>query len=682
MPTNSIGLVYGHSWRGSHLADSTLLNARQLRWATLNGFATLVWPTGHRWLNVVSGNKGFFANYPQLLKSGNPNNASPKYALDVILPATADYDRLVQINAAHLLRDGLNEWKRTHFDPADGDNNTSDQVLFFSKHVADLMAIGTPAISWPEVTLAGITYPAGSIPAQTGVPGCQIGVYAYAGHRLPPTMDCKPGVYTMIALAFSTAGFGSYEELVAAHGANVAAVLLREYWDTETWSHSLPLLNPRMQRGYFDWYDSFHASGAIGMHTEYAANWFANLVGMRYGMQKCKTGTGTYDDALDDIMAHLFSPGGVEDAGARALFDYWGNSSNHYNTLTLRISCDKIAAMAGSPIKTLLEQWMVICKKRLYLPAQTPKASNPNFPDPLPGDPYPAAYSDYMADVVGVRLDEVIHSYAMMRQDANTFIKTNYPKLGFDYLPEPDWFANPTTPTHAEFTAAHAQLIADTPHDTDLDSDDLVLVRGVQTVLFPTIYPEAAYFAGRNAAPFVFIGPGKVIQSELIGGVVADASEIINVSYGPGAHYFVTEFAFWIITNEGGELFMDTLGGVWKDAHIGPSGNYPPHWLYVPQKAATDGTVTMEVVSRWSFLDRNDAGAVYRLDLYYKTHAAYVPPTDLGPGQVYVDNINTGGNINNTGANRWLSKKPDVIILPKPFADEDFPKMAHVVVSP
>jgi hypothetical protein len=286
-------------------------------------------------------------------------------------------------------------------------------------------------------------------------------------------------------------------------------------------------------------------------------------------------------------------------------------------------------------------------------------------------------------------MDEVIHSYAFARQHGRTYIATNYPALAFEPEPHPEFYLNPTVfttaSTQTEFDAAHAQLIADTPHDLDLDDTDLVLIRGIKTVFDPVVYPEADIFAGRYAALFVFVGPGKIICTELVTAPLV--GEVDTVSFGPGIHYYTAPFGFWTITNEGGELFMDTLGGMYVDPNGGPAHNYPPHWLYVPTRAAdaVPPTVTMEAVSRWVFFDKNDAGLNYRLDLYPKNVASpnvYVPPTYLGPGQIMVDNINTTAQINNTGANRWLSKKPDVILLPKPFADEDFPKMAHVVVSP
>jgi hypothetical protein len=306
-----------------------------------------------------------------------------------------------------------------------------------------------------------------------------------------------------------------------------------------------------------------------------------------------------------------------------------------------------------------------------------------------PFDPYPDAYSDYMADVVGTRLDEVIHSYAMARQDGRTYINVNYPALGFEKVPPPEYYTNPTvftpTSTNAEFAAAHAQLLLDTPHDPDLDDDDLVLIRGIRPVTYPTVYPQSSYFGGRYVGAFVFVGPGKVIISELIGGVIGPTSEVTETSYGPGAHFVTSEYDYWAVSNEGGELFMDTLGGMWQDPYEGPT--YPPHWLYVHKKAteAVPHTVTMETGVRWTFYDRNDAGAIYRLDLIPKNSAPpsiYIPPTDLGPGQILVDTLNTRGDINNTGVNRWLSKKADVVLLPKPIADYDFPKMARVVVAP
>ena len=115
MPTNNLGLEYGHSWPPPWNFDVSTLNLRQFKWAILNGFQTQPFPTGSRWVNVVSSNKGFFANYPQLLKSGDPNAASPSCDLANITPigTPTDYNRLVQLNAAFLLSSGLNEWRRT-----------------------------------------------------------------------------------------------------------------------------------------------------------------------------------------------------------------------------------------------------------------------------------------------------------------------------------------------------------------------------------------------------------------------------------------------------------------------------------------------------------------------------------------------------------------------------------------
>jgi hypothetical protein len=72
-----------------------------------------------------------------------------------------------------------------------------------------------------------------------------------------------------------------------------------------------------------------------------------------------------------------------------------------------------------------------------------------------------------MADVVGTRMDEVIHSYAFLRNFGRTYVVVNYPELGFERVPHPEFYLNPTvftpTSTQTEFATIHAQLIADTP---------------------------------------------------------------------------------------------------------------------------------------------------------------------------------------------------------------------------
>ena len=46
------------------------------------------------------------------------------------------------------------------------------------------------------------------------------------------------------------------------------------------------------------------------------------MVGTRYRIQKCKTGWAHTTMRMNDIMTHLFSPGGVEDAAMRGFVGF------------------------------------------------------------------------------------------------------------------------------------------------------------------------------------------------------------------------------------------------------------------------------------------------------------------------------------------------------------------------
>jgi hypothetical protein len=707
MPNNKVFLAYGHSFYDIYIADRDTLTANQERWAVLNGLQLSIYPAGHRWEGVIqpAEYRGFFYLHPQFVKNGtlgiDPASGNAFFDLTVI---GTDYDMLVNFCAGVLVKEGLatstppsglqilfQDWKRTHFDPSDGDLHSSDQVFPFTKAVADRMQAGTTEVTWAAGSAVNgkgqtVTWPAGILPAQPAVAGAQLGIYAYSGHRLPPTASVAPDVFTQIALAFNKTEF-TYQELVDLHGAKADAILLREYWDTQAWSDGQPLINGRMKRGYFDWYDDFQASGAIGINSEYCSNWLVNLVGVRYGTQKCKTSFGTWDDALDDIMAHLFRrpSDSLEDPAVRDLYDFWGTPANLLNKYNLRLSFDFVAEMEDSWYKTLFEQYLVICKKHMYLPGKILKADNPSWPDPAPGDPYPAAIADYAADILGIRMDETFHSFAQLRRDCNGNLSTDYPALWMyrkgtapdesnpgepllpDYTTYPDWFYAPSVPTHEEFVAAHAILTAETPRDADLDSLDLVLVRGVVPVV--EAGPEAPHFYTKKTAPYAFVGPGKVIAKEALGGKPIAGGLVETEVFGEGVH-FMTFGGDWLVSNEGGDLFLDTFGGVRRDPHEGNTS----HWLYVPNRVA--GNVSMEAAPRWRFFDES---GMY--ELYPTWHASYTSPANLGPGQVKVDNGNTSGDFNNTGANRWMSKKPTVALLPRVLADEDFPKRAIVSVT-
>jgi hypothetical protein len=630
MPNNNVFLTYGHSWEGIYIADRATLNNAMTKWQKLNGVHTSVWPAGHRWANLINANQAYFQANPTYVL-GSVGSGSVKFNLSL---TGTDYNNIVEIAAAEILKQGLNLWNRTNCDATDGDIQSTNLFWPFTKAVAAKVRSGTSAI--------------GAHPARAGVATAQLGAYAYAGHRDVPTLAYTPGVYTQVALGFTPAD--TWLPLVQGHGAKSDAILLREYWAV---NQPLPFVDMRQKTDFFDRYDAFVASAdTLGFTAECSAYWLNNLVMFRWGIQKARNGTATYVEALDDVMADVFD----DDPAVRDLYEFWSDPTIGNSLWALRKSFDLVDDMVEGWYKTYFKYVMVILAKDAYMPAQTPLASQ------TPADPFPAAFSSLMANVVAVRLYDIFHSYGYLRQEANGAVNTNYPQLRMFAVPKPDWFNNPVLPTSAEFTSYHADLLADTPHDDELDSTDLVLVNNITPRITATASATKYNILGK--AQFKFIGPGTVTLTP------GDTSNpTVTTTYGPGISTIAVNTVA-SFTWSGGYLFLDTFPAVRKD----PDLTNLNHWFYIPNR--NSGEFVAQAGSRVRFFDQNGG-----LDLLPVTHADYEDPANLGPGQIAINNLNTRGLFFNMNGARHMSPHATIALLPRTIAEEEFTNYARVVVS-
>lgn len=628
---NTVFLVYGHSWGGTHSDWRTTLQNQMAKWQTLTGLGVEAYPAGHRWSGIVSSNLAYFQANPQLILGGNPSALGVTFDLSV---TGDDYDNLVEICAAQLLKDGLNAWNRTHFDPSDGDLHTSDQIVAFTVAVGARVRSGTDAI--------------GTHPARTGNANAELGIYAYAGHRLPPTETLSPH-YAQVALGFNATDL-TYEELVDQWAAKSSVIMLREYLSTEVWDAGYPH-GAKGYAGYFDRYDAFHASGATGTKSEVGANWLANFTMLPAYIHKLRTGvTVNHADMIDDIAADIFE----SDPAVIGLLNYWSDLAVAWDKWALRTSADYVNDMVDSWYKTYFEQIITIWKKDMYRPLPTPAAGTPE------GDAYRVYISQLLKWTAGVALSDIMHSYAKVRQRANSALAA-YPDLKFNASPEPDWYANAAAPTHDDFVTAYAEIQADTVRDTDLDNTDLVLVTGITPRVTPTsAQAPATKFFTINRAKYKFVGPGTV-SVQLIGEGNVPTGDPAVTTYGAGIHN-ISLYGSYEVSCAGGHLFLDGFPGVRKD----PDGTGRYHWVYIPTRF--EGEVDIRAVSRVSVVDQNGG-----LDIMPEGHASYVSPADLGPGQIAISNSLTTNTFSLLGAGRYISMNPSVALLPREIADEDFP---------
>jgi hypothetical protein len=467
----------------------------------------------------------------------------------------------------------------------------------------------------------------GTHPIRAGVSTAQLGAYAYAGHRAEPTLAYTPGVYTQVALAFTPED--TWLPLVEAHGPKADAILLREYWAV---NEPKPFIDLRHKTDYFDRYNDFEAEGAIGFRAESSAYWLNNLVAFRQGIRKAKTGSYTYAQALDDVMGDVFD----DDPTVRELYEFWSDPVIGNSLWALRRSFDLVDEMATSWYKTYFMYCMVILAKEEYLPAQTALASQTS------ADTFPAAFSSLCSNVVAVN--------------------TNYPQLRMFAVPKPDWWNNPVLPTQAEFDSYHATLLEDTPHDAVLDSTDLILVRGITPRIAATT--PATKFNVLGKAVLKFIGPGSVTRT--VTDSTGTVTSAVTTSYAAGTHTIVNRQG-GVFTHTGGHLFLDTFPAVRKD----PDGTLLNHWLFIPTRYS--GAVKMDSGSRVRFVDQNG-----NFDLLPVTHADYEDPSNLGTGQIAINNLNTRGIFYNLNANRYMSMHPTVALLPRAIAEEEATTYARV----
>ena len=359
----SIWLAYGHAWNGIYIQSRRDLGDAYEKWQRLNGCKQVTRPAGHRWDNVINNNAAWFAANPQVLSDSN------SFALATLQDAVdqTDYNNLVMICAAELISAGFNEWNRTNFDPSDGDGNPSDRVFPFTKDVVDQIRAGTSAI--------------GTHSAYDANPTAEIGLYAYAGHRLPPTASVSPGVYTQVALAFNSTPL-TYEELVDGHASKASAVLLRDYLDTQVWSDSLPFKSKiRTSSDLVVYYDAFKASGVVGANSEFAANWLNNMAGTANLLHKWHYGTTNFTSILSEMVDLIFD-------GDQAVYDLYtllGDTRQAYSITNLKRCFDIVNRMEEGWYKEYYKYWATILWEFESLPPQTPLLEQDA------SDPFPAA---------------------------------------------------------------------------------------------------------------------------------------------------------------------------------------------------------------------------------------------------------------------------------------------------
>lgn len=400
IPHISIFLSYGHD-RRTEIGKK--LQVAFERWRQLNAVADKQWPAGHIWPGVIAANKALYEKNPQLLRDERTFELDDPDA----------YRRNVALSAA-FLAERLNPAGRHAFDPTDGDRYPSETIYRFALDVVNQV--------------------------RKTVPNAQLGVYAYAGHRLP--VDFKlPGIYIQVALGFNRTGL-SYQDLVERHASVADVIMLREYFDVEAWFKSLPVGNRRNQRDYYDVnYPPFFKSGVSVVNGEFNENWLANIVSTAYAIRYLKDGEADYKAILSEIVDQVFAG----DPAVAELYLLWSRPGSKFDETVLRTSFEIVARMRGGWHAQAFRDYLVIALKIYRLGAKSQAG-------------YVERLADLMSNVHAVTDRGWIHSYALQRRLANGNVKKDLPELWMFRKPAPDWMKDAKPPRRGEFEAALKRL--------------------------------------------------------------------------------------------------------------------------------------------------------------------------------------------------------------------------------
>lgn len=251
--------------RGAPWSDGRLWNRWHKRNRVISAF---VLHTGHAYGGIIRANREVYSQNPEFyaLVNGQRRHAGRvdgggdiKFCISNPELRRVIVDHAIRTVKADPGRDSIS------MDPSDGGHwcecvecaemgSVSDRVVILANHVAE-------AIN------------------QLGLGPRYVGIYAYASHSPPPSIDVHPNVIVSLATSFIRGGH-TIESMIEGWRAQAATLGIREYHDVFTWSHDMP----RRARGGNLAYlrrtiPYFYQQGARFMNSENSDGWGANGLG-------------------------------------------------------------------------------------------------------------------------------------------------------------------------------------------------------------------------------------------------------------------------------------------------------------------------------------------------------------------------------------------------------------------
>jgi hypothetical protein len=580
------------------------------RWAVLNNVADRRRPVGHAWsaiINWANAQNGYYTSNPTYLINGGTS-------FELVDPVARAANMAKCLEWCRL---NINEFQRCHFDPADGDSQSSDLVFAFANDVvAELRA--------------------------TTHPQAMLGLYAYAGHRTPVAFPC-PYLYVQVALGFNNLGIG-YQALVQQWGAVAAEVALRGYGDIAAQDGWLPAYSGITRAEFFTSdYPGYIASGANGINMETSGNWLKNLVSHWHGLRYWKTAQGTHASALAEMLPALFG----SDPAVLSLYNLWGDSSSQLTDDLLYQSC-QIVDLMQEPHRAEFQRYMTfVMRDRLI-------ASMGATRDGV----YMTRLEQNLRWAWGMVADGTVHSYAYGRQMANSNATDNgRPDLNVNNGPHwRRWPAYSTPSNYADHRNALAFRVGRPVEFEDVDFVEVAVSPSGSSASFLT---PATDYVTLGLAAFMFVGPGVVTTT------YTEAFRSTEVrEFGAGMHSF-TIFANATTSWVGGVLYLKAFPQVRLD----PSVNAGFRWAYIPR--ISRGKLRISSGSRIRIFD--SVGGKDIAQNFSPFAEGFSNPQTLVPGVARVDNTNTRGMHQFGNLNPYISPTPTKQLMPRALARREFP---------
>ena len=243
--------------------------------------------TGHAYDGILAGNKAEFKAHPEYLGLVGGERKSTKFCISnpglrqlVVRHALQQFDKDPTLDSVSV-------------DPSDGGGWCECDAC------AKLGSVSDRALTLANDVAAAVN---------AKHPGKLVGMYAYAYHSPPPSLEAHPQVVISVATAFIKGGH-TVDDLIRGWSAKAKMLGIREYYSVNTWDRDLPA---KARGGNLDYLKrtipEFHAKGARFLSAESSDNWGPNGLGyylaarMLWDVDEAKR----VDELVEDFLTRAF----------------------------------------------------------------------------------------------------------------------------------------------------------------------------------------------------------------------------------------------------------------------------------------------------------------------------------------------------------------------------------------